>query len=410
MMLRLGNIPALVVSSVDAAREMMKTHDLIFSNKPIFGSDEKILVGKGLAIGPYGEYWRQMRSITVLQLLSNKRVQSFKAVREEEIALLIRKLKEYSSLSLSVDLTEILATLTNDVVCRVAFGRKYGDDGEYNFKEILDQFMLLLGSFDIGNFIPGLGWVNHVNGVNSRVNRVAKWFDNFLDKLIDKHIEDRTRRRCRNGSGEKNMDFVDVLLQIQEDHNIPGFSLERDGIKGTISDIFAAGTDTTSTVLEWAMTELLRHPRVMKKVQNERGKAYWQWQINQDVKIMGYDIPAGTVVLTNAWAIGRDPAIWGEPDPDEFRPERFLNSPIDFKGNEYFQAIPFGAGRRSCPGLSFAMVMSEIVLANLVYMFDWSLPSGATGQDLDMTPSSGLIAHRKVHLKAVASTRPAALY
>ncbi|OMP14018.1 Cytochrome P450, partial [Corchorus olitorius] len=232
-MLRLGNISVLVVSSVDATQEVMKTHDLIFSNKPIFGSDEKILVGKGLAIAPYGEYWRKMRSITVLHLLSNKRLQSFKAVREEEIALLIQKFKESSLLSLSVDLTELLATLTNDVVCRVAFRRKYGDDGEYNFKDILDEFMLLLGSFDIGNFIPWLGWVNHVNGVNSRVNRVAKWFDNFLDKVIDEHIEDR--RRGRNGCGEKNMDFVDVLLQIQEDDNIPGFSLERNGIKGTIS-------------------------------------------------------------------------------------------------------------------------------------------------------------------------------
>ncbi|OMO72246.1 Cytochrome P450 [Corchorus capsularis] len=437
MMLRLGNIPALVVSSADAAREMMKTHDIIFSSRPIFRSDEKILVGKGLVIAPYGEYWRQMRSITVLQLLINKRVQSFKTVREEEIALLIQKLKESSLLSLSVDLTEILSTLTNDVVCRVAFGRKYGVDGEYNFKEILDEFMLLLDSFDIGKFIPWLGWVNHVNGVNSRVKRVANWFDNFLDKVIDDHIENRRKRR--NGNGDKNMDFLDVLLQIQEEDNIPGFSLERDGIKGTISDIFAAGTDTTSTVLEWAMTELLRHPKVMKKVQNEarhigNGKSsiteedldkmhYLKAVIietlrlypplplllarlsSQDVKIMGYDIPAGTTVITNAWAIGRDSAIWDEPD--EFWPERFLNSPIDFKGNDYFQAIPFGAGRRGCPGLSFAMVTSEIVLANLVYMFDWSLPSGATGQDLDMTPSSGLIAHRKVHLKAVASTSAA---
>ena len=98
--------------------------------------------------------------------------------------------------------------------------------------------------------------------------------------------------------------------------------------------------------------------------------------------------------------MGRDPATWDAPD--ECRPERLLNNPIDIKGHD-FQLIPFGAGRRGCPGLSFAMVMNEVVLANLVYKFDWSLPGGATGEDLDMTQCIGLVAHRKVHLKAVAT-------
>ncbi|OMO72249.1 Cytochrome P450 [Corchorus capsularis] len=436
MMIRLGRLPVLIASSADAAREIMKTHDTIFSNRPIFPSDEKILVGsKGFSMAPYGEYWRQMRSICALHLLSNKTVQSFKPLREEETALFIEKINKSSLLTLPVDLTQTLATLTNDFVCRVAFGRKYGDDGEQNFKEVLDECMLLLGGWDIGNFIPWLAWISHLNGLNSRYNRVAKWLDNFLDKVIDEHIDDRRRLGGSSGSEVNNKDLVDVLLEIQKNDTISGFSLERESMKGSILDIFIGGSDTTTTVLEWSMTELLRHPKVMKQVQDEVrqigiGKSsikeedldkmhYLKAVIKEtlrlyppvpllvprlsshDVKIMGYDIPAGTTVLTNAWAIGRDPATWDEPD--EFRPERFLNSPIDFKGND-FRAIPFGAGRRSCPGLSFAMAMSEIVLANLVYKFDWSLPGGVTGQDLDMTQSSGLIGRRKVHLKAVATS------
>ncbi|XWS47865.1 hypothetical protein CRYUN_Cryun13aG0022200 [Craigia yunnanensis] len=442
MMLRFGSMPVLVISSADAAREIMKTHDLIFSNRPIFGAGEKLLYhGKNLSTAQYGEYWRQMRSISVLHLLSNKRVQSFKTVREEEIDLFIDKIKESSFLSLQVDLSEMFVTLTNDVICRVAFGRKYGgeDEGDKNFREVL-EFFFLLGSFNVGTFIPWLSWINLVNGIHFKVDRVAKWFDTFLDKVIDEHTDDR-KRSMRGGEGsstvendDKNKDFVDVLLGIQKDNDIAGFSLERDGIKGLILDMFAGGTDTTYTVLEWAMAELLRHPEVMKQVQNEvrhignvksniteddLDKMHYLKAViketlrlyppapllvprlsSQDVQIKGYDIAAGTLVFTNAWAIGRDPATWDASD--EFRPERFLNNPIDIKGHD-FQLIPFGAGRRGCPGLSFAMVMIEVVLANLVYKFDWSLPAGATGEDLDMTQCIGLVAHRKVHLNAVAT-------
>lgn len=203
-----------------------------------------------------------------------------------------------------------------------------------------------------------------------------------------------------------------------------------------MQDIAAGGTDTTYTVLEWAMTELLKDPRAMKEVQSEMRKiangrksyifepddfekmAYLKAVIKEtlrlhppiplliprsareDVKFMGYDIAAGTMVITNAFAIGRDPASWDEPD--EFRPERFLNSCIDFRGHD-FQLLPFGAGRRGCPGLSFAMATNEFVLATLLHNFDWKLPDGTKGEDVDMNECTGLTIHRKVPLLAVAT-------
>lgn len=204
-----------------------------------------------------------------------------------------------------------------------------------------------------------------------------------------------------------------------------------------LQDIIAGGTDTTYTVLEWAMTELLRDPRAMNEAQKEartiaRGKTdiihnkdlkkmqYLQAVIKEtmrlhppipllipreareDVKLMGYDISAGTMVITNAWAIGRDPGMWAQPE--EFRPERFLNSPVDFKGHD-FQLIPFGAGRRGCPGIFFAVATIELVLANLLNKFDWELPNGAKGEDLDMSECTGLTIHRKIPLLAVATPR-----
>ncbi|GMQ10239.1 hypothetical protein CsSME_00053319 [Camellia sinensis var. sinensis] len=190
--------------------------------------------------------------------------------------------------------------------------------------------------------------------------------------------------------------------------------------------MFVAGTDTIFTTMEWTMAELLKRPQIMKKLQNEvrkiaKGKLnitendlenmyYLKAVIKeslrmhppapllvpresiQDAKVMDYDIVAGTQVIVNAWAIARDPLSW--EDPKEFRPERFLNSSIDFKGHN-FEFIPFGAGRRGCPGTLFAMNVDELALASVVHKFNLSLPNGVSGEDLDMTEASGLTIHKK---------------
>ncbi|GMP33902.1 hypothetical protein CsSME_00007010 [Camellia sinensis var. sinensis] len=227
--------------------------------------------------------------------------------------------------------------------------------------------------------------------------------------------------------------FVDVLLDIQRDNKV-GFPVDRDSIKALILDMFAAGTDTTYSALEWVLAELLKHPKVLKELQNEvrrigNGKQYITEndlekihylkavikeamrlhppipllvprRSTQDVKLMGYDIAAGTQVITNAWAIGRDPLSWDEPE--EFRPERFLSTSIDFKGHD-FELMPFGAGRRGCPGIQFAMAVDELALANLVYEFDFAVPNGARGEDLDMSEAIGLTVHKRSPILAVVT-------
>jgi len=191
------------------------------------------------------------------------------------------------------------------------------------------------------------------------------------------------------------------------------------------------GTDTTSSTLEWAMSELLRNPTIMKKVQEEvrsvvghksnveerdvRKMHYLKCVIKEtlrkhtpapfviprvtrsSVKLKGYDIPAKTMIYINAWAIQRDPNFW--ECPEEFLPERFENSEVDFKGQD-FHFIPFGFGRRGCPGMNFGIASVEYMLANLLYWFDWKLPETDT-QDIDMNEIFGLVVSKKVplHLK-----------
>ncbi|XP_043701645.1 cytochrome P450 71A1-like [Telopea speciosissima] len=439
MLLHFGSKPTLIVSSADLAREIMKTHDLIFSSRPDLSIARRLLYNhKDLAFTPYGEYWRQARKISVLQLLSSKRVQSFRSVREEEVTLLMEKIRLscLSSPSL-VDLSGTFGSLTNDIICRVALGRKYGGDVEgKRFGEMIREFTTLLGVFNVKDFIPSLGWVNYLSGLDARVEKNFREIDCFLDRVIDDHIQYQRGMDggCSGGTDGNGPDFVDFLLGIQKDDSF-GIIIERDHIKAIILDMFAAGTDTTYTVLEWTMAELLRHPEVMKEVQDEvrkigKGKTniteddlelmqYMKSVIKEtlrlhppipllvpresmeDVKIQGYDIPAKTTVIINALAIGRDPSCWKEAE--KFKPERFLNgaaaSTVDFKGHD-FQFIPFGAGRRGCPGIEFAISVNELALANILHNFDWALPDS---MDLDMTECSGLTAHLQSPLLAIAT-------
>ncbi|KAK3037500.1 hypothetical protein RJ639_030308 [Escallonia herrerae] len=427
MQLHLGSVPVLVVSSADGAREITKNHDLVFLNRPKVSIPDRLLYGgRDVAFSPYGDYWRQVRSICVLKLLSNKRVQSYDNVREEEAALMLEKIGKISSSCSLVNLSDLFMSLTNDTVCRVALGRKYsGGEGGRKFKELLAQFAELLGVFSIRDYIPWLGWVDKVKGLDGKVEKVAKEFDEFLEGVIKEHTDQDKGEKNGGESddGGEGQDFVDILLEFQRE-NKNSSPIHVDTIKALILDMFAAGTDTTHTVLEWGMAELLRHPNVMKKLQDEvretgRGKPkiseddlekmhYLKAVIKetlrlhtpipllvprestQDVKIMGYDIAAGTQVYINAWAIGRDPSLW--EDAEEFRPERFLNSATDYKGFHY-QLIPFGAGRRGCPGMLFAMSLNELAVANMVHKFDFTLPDGA--EDLDMTETTGITVHKK---------------
>ncbi|XP_065878348.1 cytochrome P450 736A117-like [Euphorbia lathyris] len=431
MLLHLGSVPALVISSADMAREIMKTHDIIFSDRP----QSKILKivtydQKGIVIGPYGEYWRQMKSIAVLHILSTRRVQSYKHVREEEINSMIEHIK--SSSSLPVNLSEILGNTTKDIVCRIALGRKYGEAvGGTSIKDLIRTSGENFGFFDVGDFIPWLGWVSSVKGLYAKAEKAAKECDEFFDSVVDEHVAKD------NWKGEsKYKDFVDVLLWIQKE-NIVGFPIDKTSIKAILVDIISAGTDTTYAALEWVMAELLQHPEAMKKLQNEireiaKNKSeiieddlhklsYLKAVIKetlrlhpplpllvprvstQDVKVQGFNIARGTRVIISAYAIGRDPALWDRAE--EFVPERFLNSTIDFKGQN-FELIPFGAGRRLCPGIQFAMTTNELALAKLLHKFDWKLHGVETIHDLDMTETDGTTSHKKIPLLAIATPYP----
>ncbi|GER56760.1 cytochrome P450 [Striga asiatica] len=436
LLLHLGRVPVLLASSAKAAREIMKNQDAIFSNRPKLTIPNRLLYGsRDMAFTPYGEYWRQVRSICVANLLSSKRVQSFRRVRKEETSAMLNKIGQLASSSSSsvINLSNVFASLSSDILCRVVLGRKYSNENreEYEKFKVLGEFAELLGAISWGDYIPWLSWINRVNGLNAKVERVAKQYDSFLENVIQEHKENEGRKHD-DDDGE--LDFVDILLELQR-KNENGFLVEDETIKALILDMFGAGTDTTELTLVWVLTELIKNPRTTKILQNEvkniaenkKGiidesdldkMPYLKATIKEslrlhtpvplliprecthDTKVMGYDVLAGTQVLINAWAIARDPKSW--ENPEEFRPERFLDSGVDFRGKD-FEFIPFGAGRRGCPGTSFAVAVVELGLAKLVHSFEFALPDGEKEEDLDMSETEGLTLHKRLPLLVVAT-------
>ncbi|KAK1319275.1 Cytochrome P450 71A1 [Acorus calamus] len=438
MHVQLGHVPALIISSAKAAEKIMKSHDQFFSSRPQSSIANRLLYGcKDLAFAPYGEYWRQMRKVCVLHLLSVKRVQSFRCVREEEVANMVAELRSLSSSSGgpvggAVNLSEALVALTNDVFCRVAFGRKFNRSGGTNrFHAMLAEYLNLLGTFDVGDFIPSLFWVSGLNGFDARVKKSVEELDTCFERMIEEHIQCR-----RDGGGDERENILDVLFALMQNDSSIGVALSRDSIKALILDMFVAGTDTVHTAIEWAMAELIKHPETMKKARDEVDRTIGLGSVvkeddietmnylkmvvkealrlhpplpllvpresTEEVELFGYNLPSKMRIFINAWAIGRDPESW--EDPEEFYPERFANIAVDFKGND-FELIPFGAGRRGCPGIHFAMPTIDLVIASLLRYFDWELPEGRRGEELDMEEGTGITVHRKSRLLVIAKPR-----
>ncbi|KAI3726801.1 hypothetical protein L1987_66607 [Smallanthus sonchifolius] len=424
--LRFGFIPSIVVSSASLAKEVLKTQDTIFcSRPPLVGNQKLSYNGIDVAFTPYNDKWREMRKIFTTHLLSPKRVQSFRHIREDEVSHAMNKIHELALSSKIVNLSEFAKSVTSTIMMRVGFGKRYQDGDERNkVLRLLYELQATVAALYVSDIWPGLPFVELVDRFMGKMDRLEKCFqdfDLFYQQLIDEHINHRKAK-----SHEEDEDVIDILLRLIKDKL---FSLTHKHIKAMLMNVFVAGTDTSAASVVWSMASLMKNPKVMKKAQEEvrnvigkKGKvdeddfpklSYLKAVIKEtmrlypssplllpretmkDATLHGYKIKQKTIVYVNAFAIGRDPDFW--ESPEDFFPERFLGCDIDFKGND-FELIPFGAGRRICPGMPMGVVMVELLLANLLYSFDWGLPDDMRNEDIDLDAMPGITMHKRNEL------------
>nr|ASB17938.1 cytochrome P450 CYP71B101 [Polygala tenuifolia] len=435
IMLKLGKVPTVIISSAEAAKEVLKVHDLECCGRPSLAGPGKLSYNYlDMAFAPYGDYWRAIRKVCAIELFSAKRVQSFRSTREEEVTSMIDSISKSSLAATPIDLSKMLFNHSASITCRASFGKGFQGsemDGA-EFQDLIHEAFAMLGSFSAVDFFPYVGWiVDRLTGLHDRLEKIFYKFDIFYQKVIDDHL--KVRRR------EKQMeDIIDILLNLKIDQagSDDAVPITHNHIKAILMNIFLGGVDTTALSVEWAMAELVRNPRVMAKAQQEiRSRIGDKQKVDEEdieqlnylkmvvketlrlhppatlllpretlsaVKINGYDIPEKSRIQINVWAIGRDPDLW--ESPEEFMPERFEDSPIDFKGR-HFELLPFGAGRRGCPGLALGVTMIESTLANLLHCFDWKYPPGV--EDIDMDEVAGLSVHKKTALVLVPTSRDA---
>ncbi|KAI0529275.1 hypothetical protein KFK09_001822 [Dendrobium nobile] len=422
MLLQLGSISTLVVSSASTAREIMRTHDLVFASRPSLKAARIFLYNNNdMALAAYGDYWRQTMKICVTNLLNLKMIQSFSLVRMEELSLMIERIARMASANKgAVCVSEILNKLTSDVICKSILGSSLSEERRKLLCELIRMNSILFGKFFLEDYFPRLRWLDVLFGLEGELRRHSKKWDALLGEFIEEHVS-----QLAEGETTSSTCFIDVLLQLQKDSSMP-FVLTNEQIKALLLDMISTGIDTSHALLDWCMVELIRNPIVMEKVQSEvRGIAHGEEKVReeylgklsymkavikevlrlhppaplllpreslQDCQIQEYNISKKTRVLINAWAIGRDEEYWKEPR--EFKPERFLGDNVDYKGND-FHYIPFGAGRRICPGIQFASSIVELALANLLYRFNWKLPSGISCDGMDMEDGPGITTPEK---------------
>ncbi|KDP45847.1 hypothetical protein JCGZ_15291 [Jatropha curcas] len=357
MGIKLGQIPFLVVSSPETAKEVMKIQDPVFAERALLVAVEIVLYNRNdIVFGLYGDQWRQMRKICTLELLSAKRVQSFRSVREEEVADLVKFLgsKEGSP----VNLTHTLFALANSIIARNTVGHK--SKNQEALLRLIDDIIESIGGVGIADIFPSLKWLPSVQRERARIRKLHCETDEILEGILEEHKANRQAAAFKNDDGSQADNLLDVLLDLQQSGNLD--------------------VPLTDVAIKAAIIVSVYYQRRPRK------------------KVSGYDVYPGTRVFINAWAIGRDPKVWSEAE--KFKPERFIDSAIDYRGTN-FELIPFGAGKRICPGMTLGMANLEIFLANLLYQFDWKFPKGVTAEKLDMNEAFGAAGKRKVDLELV---------
>ncbi|XP_020591188.1 flavonoid 3'-monooxygenase-like [Phalaenopsis equestris] len=428
--LRLGTVDVIVISSASAAAKCFRGHDAKLSSRPPNSVGKHITYNfQDIIMAPYGPRWRMLRKLCSMHLFSSKSLDGLQHVRDEEAARLVLELA--SGREAAVDVGGVVNTCVTNALARVLVGRRVIVEGEEaaKFKEMTAEMARLAGEFNVGDFVPGIDWLD-LQGLNKKMKKVRERFGEFLEKIIDEHRS--------IGFNHQTRDFLSLLIEMKDSAKEEFADIN---IKALLQDMFIAGTETTSITVEWILAELIRHPKILARAQHELDSIVGRDRLinesdlskfsflhaivketfrlhppvplsvprmtTEDSWIDGYLIPKGVTLLINIWAIGRDPVTWPS-DPNKFNPDRFgPNSPhmnVDAKGND-FELIPFGAGRRMCAGMNLGLRMVHLMTAILLHSFDWALPDDRTANILDMEESCGATMHKAMPLVAKAVPR-----
>ncbi|KAL7256083.1 hypothetical protein ACSBR1_010083 [Camellia fascicularis] len=409
--LRFGSHLVVVVSSPSAVEECFTKNDVVLANR------SRVAFGKyvgynytTVVAASFGDHWRNLRRVMAVEIFSTSRLNAFLSIRQDEIKLLLLRLSQNSFRDFKkVELKSKFYELTFNIVMRMIAGKRYYGDDLSNYEEAKEFRELVIEAFKYGgasnpgDFLPVLRWIDY-QGLDKNLGRIQKKIDAFLQDLINEHRRDKSKNT-----------MIDHLLSLQESH--PDYYTD-EIIRGLISVMILAGTDTSSVTIEWAMSLLVNHLEVLKKVRAEINTNVGQDRLidehdlpklhylqaiisetfrlfptvpllvphvsSDDCIIGGFNIPRGTMLL-----------VWD--DPASFKPERFEGGEV-----EGHKLMPFGMGRRACPGAGLGQHVVGLALGSLIQCFEWER---FTKKAIDLTEGKGLTMPKAVPLEAMCKAR-----
>ncbi|KAJ0802842.1 putative cytochrome P450 [Helianthus annuus] len=419
--LQLGSKLHVVVNSTDLVKAVARDQDQTFANRntPIaasvitYGGSDITFTNSKTA------HWRNMRKLLVSQVMSNACLKASQIFRTREVRKMVKEV--YAKIGKKVNINKMAFNTELNVVTSMLWGCSKSDEGSYigdGFHEVESKIIKLLGAPNISDFFPWLSWFD-LQKRRRDMQRQLEYVDQIFDNIIEKRIKANSSKIDRAVEEDGRKDFLQILLELKDQRDTP--------------DIIVAATDTTSTMVEWVMAEILNNPFVMRKVQDELTEVVGTNNIveeshlpkltyldgviketfrlhpplplliqrcpDESCKVGGYTIPKDTVVYINVWAIHHDPNNW--TNPLEFKPERFLNGKWDYNGNNV-KFLPFGSGRRICPGIPLGDKMLTYMLASLLNSFEWNLPKD---EEFETSDEFGFVTKKKKSLVAIPSQR-----
>ncbi|XP_004492664.1 cytochrome P450 76T24-like [Cicer arietinum] len=426
MTLKLGRITTIVISSPQLAKQVLHENAQIFSNRTVPHA-ACALDHQNFSVGwlPTSPLWKKLRKFCVTNLFSPKMLDSTKIIRQKKLQDLLDYVKEKSNKGEVFNFGEAVFVTVLNTISNILFSMDMAHYEKYHeFENIIRGLSNVIGQPNIADFFPILRPLDPQRLHAGTVNYWGK-----LCKIIEGIVEERV---SKNDSKVCN-DVLDSLLNNIGEPSFDQFSHEE--ILHLLPDLFVAAIDSTSNTIEWIMAELLNNPDKLTKVRKELfetiGKnetieesditklpflqavvketfrlhppapLFLPHKCDEFVNIFGFNVPKNAQVLVNVWAIGRDPTIW--KNPNMFMPERFLECDINYKGNN-FELIPFGAGKRICPGLPLAHRSVHLIVASILYNFELKLADGLMPEHMNMEERSGLTLKRLQPLRVQATS------
>ncbi|XP_077229984.1 flavonoid 3'-monooxygenase CYP75B137-like isoform X2 [Tasmannia lanceolata] len=434
MNVRLLNKNVIVISSPELAREVMRDLDAIFANRDVTAAALAMTYnGQGIVWAQNGPHLRLVRRVCSRELMSNKALDNIYPLRRREVRQAVREV--FSKINTPIDLSEITFQILLNLMISIMWGATLDGEGRRTlskeFRQWTQDALVLQTKFNVSDLFPVLARFD-IQGVVREMNKLSIWLDKVFDSIIDQ------RRKMDGVEGEdekkkEGKDFMNLLLQLTEEERKTTFTVTN---MKAMMELLVGGTNTTSTMVAWSMGELLKHPHIMRKVQDELEQVVGKNNVVEEshlpdlhyldavlkethrlhpaipflvprspcetCNVGGYRVPKGCKIIINAWAIQRDPKTW--KDALEFKPDRFLTEEFkkcDIRGTDH-RFIPFGSGRRMCIGLPLAERMYPYVLASLIHSFDWRWPEGT---NYELEDRFGIVSKQAVPLVAIPTAR-----